>query len=97
MRELLDYFQRSFDHDKARKQGVILPAKGWSDNSTTCSSDSLFPVGVNLSYDSALRDIAQKERDLEEYLQRQRKRLGCRVRTSIFYLPLSITLPLSLA
>ena len=34
--------------------------------------------GVNPKYDDALKQISGIRSELEEYLQRQRKRLGCR-------------------
>ena len=38
---------------------------------------------MNAAYDQAVLDTTNTKRDLEDYLQRQRKRLGCRVRRSI--------------
>lgn len=40
-------------------------------------------------YDSAKGDLKAAERGLEEYLDRQRQRLGCRVSTTLFYFPLN--------
>ena len=34
---------------------------------------------MNVAYDSALKEIELTKRELDEYLQRQRKRLGSRV------------------
>ena len=62
MAEKLQFFQTSFDQDKARKTGTIDPQPG-----------------MNSDYDSAIRDIERIKQDLQEYLARQRKRLGCRV------------------
>ena len=39
----------------------------------------LLMAGVNKEYDAALKDIRVTQSELEEYLQRQRKRLGCKV------------------
>ena len=36
-------------------------------------------VGVNKQYDQALSDISRIEQQLEDYLNRQRKRLACKV------------------
>ena len=55
--------QTAFDHEKAKKDGVILPSEG-----------------VNTAYDRAKRDMRSISRELDEYLERQKKRLGCRVR-----------------
>ncbi|XP_065063209.1 DNA mismatch repair protein Msh6-like [Rhopilema esculentum] len=62
--EFLDFFKNAFDHNKAKKDGVILPKKG-----------------VHEEYDRALEDINAVERDLDDYLEKQRKRLGCRAIT----------------
>ena len=35
--------------------------------------------GVNQEYDQALQDIELVKQELENYLQKQRKRLGCKV------------------
>lgn len=37
-------------------------------------------AGVNEAYDQAVKDVNTTQSELEEYLQRQRKRLGCKVR-----------------
>lgn len=52
----------SFDHEKARKDGIIIPHKG-----------------VNPSYDNALDEIGYITKQLDDYLQQQRKRLNCKV------------------
>ena len=52
----------SFDHEKARRDGIIIPHKG-----------------VNLSYDNALAQIGNISKQLDDYLQQQRKRLNCKV------------------
>ncbi len=62
MTALIDFFKEAFDHDKARKEGVIVPGEG-----------------VNEDYDKATSGIAAVKQQLEEYLQKQRKRLGCKV------------------
>lgn len=46
---------------------------------------SLGVVGVSPEYDGAKADLKAAERGLEEYLDRQRQRLGCRVSTALFY------------
>ena len=35
---------------------------------------------MNTAYDRAKRDMRSISRELDEYLERQKKRLGCRVR-----------------
>ncbi|XP_074656040.1 DNA mismatch repair protein Msh6-like isoform X2 [Tubulanus polymorphus] len=60
VQESLDFFDKSFDHEKARKEGVIIPAKG-----------------VDTDYDEAMVGIKTINRDLEEYLSKQKKRFGC--------------------
>ncbi|KAM8945438.1 DNA mismatch repair protein Msh6 [Pelodytes ibericus] len=57
----LKRWDTSFDHEKARKTGVITPK-----------------VGFDPDYDEALRDIKTAEQSLNEYLDKQRKRLGCK-------------------
>lgn len=52
----------SFDHEKARKDGIIIPHKG-----------------VNHSYDNALAEIANITKQLDDYLQQQKRRLNCKV------------------
>ncbi|XP_029449239.1 DNA mismatch repair protein Msh6 isoform X2 [Rhinatrema bivittatum] len=49
----------SFDHEKARKTGIITPKTGFDPD-----------------YDQALQDIKGTEQSLQEYLEKQRKRLG---------------------
>nr|XP_033795890.1 DNA mismatch repair protein Msh6 isoform X1 [Geotrypetes seraphini] len=51
----------AFDHEKARKTGVITPK-----------------VGFDSDYDQALQDIKSNEQSLQEYLGKQRTRLGCK-------------------
>ena len=63
MKEILGFFQSSFNPSQAKKEGVIIPRSG-----------------VNQAYDEAMRDVSVVQSKLEEYLQRQRKRLGCKVR-----------------
>ena len=53
---------KAFDHEKARKEGIIIPQKG-----------------VNGNYDDAMAGVDMIKLKLDEYLQRQRKRLGCKV------------------
>jgi len=43
-------------------------------------------VGVNEEYDTALREVRGTKNELEEYLHRQRKRLGCKVRIVARYI-----------
>nr|BAV25096.1 DNA mismatch repair protein MutS-homolog 6 [Xenopus laevis] len=57
----LKRWDTSFDHEKARKTGVITPKAGFDPD-----------------YDKALKDVKQAEQDLNEYLDKQRKRLGCK-------------------
>eukprot|EP00079_Xenopus_tropicalis_P010511 XP_002935421.2 PREDICTED: DNA mismatch repair protein Msh6 [Xenopus tropicalis] len=57
----LKRWDTSFDHEKARKTGVITPK-----------------VGFDPDYDEALKDIKTTEQDLNEYLDKQRKRLSCK-------------------
>ncbi|KAG8443652.1 hypothetical protein GDO86_008993 [Hymenochirus boettgeri] len=57
----LKRWDTSFDHEKARKTGVITPKAGFDPD-----------------YDEALKDIKTTEQDLNEYLDKQRKRLGCK-------------------
>lgn len=46
----------------------------------TCTNEQLLvTVGVSPEYDEAKTDLKAAERGLEEYLDRQRQRLGCRV------------------
>lgn len=52
----------SFDHEKARKDGIIIPHQG-----------------VNCAYDNALAQINNINKQLDDYLQQQRKRLNCKV------------------
>ncbi|CAI9567775.1 unnamed protein product [Staurois parvus] len=57
----LKRWDTSFDHEKARKTGVITPKAGFDPD-----------------YDEALRDIKTAEQNLTDYLEKQRKRLGCK-------------------
>lgn len=57
----LKRWDSSFDHEKARKTGVITPKAGFDPD-----------------YDEALRDIKTAEQNLTDYLEKQRKRLGCK-------------------
>ncbi|XP_068089153.1 DNA mismatch repair protein Msh6 [Hyperolius riggenbachi] len=57
----LKRWDTSFDHEKARKTGVITPKAGFDPD-----------------YDEALRDIKAGEQNLTDYLEKQRKRLGCK-------------------
>ncbi|XP_063300004.1 DNA mismatch repair protein Msh6 [Pelobates fuscus] len=57
----LKRWDTSFDHEKARKTGVITPKAGFDSD-----------------YDEALKDIKAAEQNLNEYLEKQRKRLGCK-------------------
>ncbi|XP_069811021.1 DNA mismatch repair protein Msh6 [Dendropsophus ebraccatus] len=57
----LKRWDTSFDHEKARKTGVITPKAGFDPD-----------------YDEALRDIKTAEQSLNDYLEKQRKRLGCK-------------------
>lgn len=57
----LKRWDTSFDHEKARKTGVITPKAGFDPD-----------------YDQALRDIKAAEQSLTDYLEKQRKRLGCK-------------------
>ncbi|XP_056424046.1 DNA mismatch repair protein Msh6 isoform X2 [Hyla sarda] len=57
----LKRWDTSFDHEKAKKTGVITPKAGFDPD-----------------YDEALRDIKTEEQNLNNYLEKQRKRLGCK-------------------
>ncbi|KAM9316821.1 DNA mismatch repair protein Msh6 [Gastrophryne carolinensis] len=57
----LKRWDTSFDHEKARKTGVITPKAGFDPD-----------------FDEALRDIKTAEQSLTDYLEKQRKRLGCK-------------------
>ncbi|KAM4043087.1 DNA mismatch repair protein Msh6 isoform 2-T2 [Anomaloglossus baeobatrachus] len=57
----LKRWDTSFDHEKAKKTGVITPKAGFDPD-----------------YDEALRDIKATEQNLADYLEKQRKRLGCK-------------------
>ncbi|XP_069464515.1 DNA mismatch repair protein Msh6 isoform X2 [Ambystoma mexicanum] len=57
----LKRWDTSFDHEKARKTGVITPK-----------------TGFDPEFDQALEDIKCAEQSLQEYLDKQRKRLGCK-------------------
>ncbi|XP_044147978.1 DNA mismatch repair protein Msh6 [Bufo gargarizans] len=57
----LKRWDTSFDHEKAKKTGVITPKAGFDPD-----------------YDEALRDIKTTEQCLADYLDKQRKRLGCK-------------------
>ncbi|XP_053568202.1 DNA mismatch repair protein Msh6 [Bombina bombina] len=57
----LKRWDTSFDHEKARKTGVITPKAGFDPD-----------------FDVALRDIKTTDQSLNEYLDKQRKRLGCK-------------------
>ncbi|KAK7479072.1 hypothetical protein BaRGS_00029664 [Batillaria attramentaria] len=59
--EDLDHFDNAFNHEKARKDGVIVPSKG-----------------VDTEYDEAVEDMKSKEAQLQDYLEKQRQRLGCK-------------------
>ena len=48
----------------------------------TTNEPLLVTVGVSPEYDEAKTDLKAAERGLEEYLDRQRQRLGCRVSDS---------------
>ena len=62
MKESIDFFNKAFNHEKARKEGVIIPKKGVSDH-----------------YDEAIDGIDEIKKQLEHYLNKQQKRLGCKV------------------
>nr|XP_006131820.2 DNA mismatch repair protein Msh6 [Pelodiscus sinensis] len=57
----LKRWDTAFDHNEARKTGVITPKAGFDPD-----------------YDTALKDITDIEEKLQEYLVKQRKRLGLR-------------------
>ncbi|XP_045216870.2 DNA mismatch repair protein Msh6-like isoform X2 [Mercenaria mercenaria] len=57
----LKFFDHAFDHNKAKKDGVIVPSKG-----------------VDPDYDKATRDIESTQSSLQQYLDKQKTRLGCR-------------------
>lgn len=57
----LKRWDTSFDHEKAKKTGVITPKAGFDPD-----------------FDEALRDIKTAEQNLADYLEKQRKRLGCK-------------------
>lgn len=58
----LKFFQTSFDREKAKKAGVIVPSPG-----------------VDRAYDASISQIKATENELQEYLTKQRKRLGSKV------------------
>ncbi|XP_076457037.1 DNA mismatch repair protein Msh6-like [Babylonia areolata] len=60
--EDLEFFEKAFNHEKARKDGVIIPSKGVDDD-----------------FDTAMSDIRCTETELQDYLEEQRKRLGCKM------------------
>ncbi|KAJ8321863.1 hypothetical protein KUTeg_000334 [Tegillarca granosa] len=62
LKEDLQFFENAFDHNKAKKDGVIVPSSG-----------------VDPEYDQAISDIKSTERKLNDYLEKQKTRLGCRV------------------
>ena len=66
MSEPLRFFQTSFNHDQAKKAGVIVPSPG-----------------VDEAYDSAIEQITEMEHELEDYLKKQKKRLGSKVVASV--------------
>ena len=41
-----------------------------------------YHVGVDEDYDAAMQDIQSTKARLNDYLEQQKKRLGCKVRTS---------------
>ncbi|XP_036604458.1 DNA mismatch repair protein Msh6 [Trichosurus vulpecula] len=57
----LNRWDTAFDHEKARKTGIITPKTGFDSD-----------------YDQALVDIKDNEQSLLDYLEKQRKRIGCR-------------------
>ena len=65
--EQLKFFQTSFNHEQAKKAGVIVPS-----------------LGVDVAYDSSIAEIKATETKLQEYLTKQRKRLGSKVTSSCF-------------
>lgn len=63
MVDKIEFFEKAFDHARARKEGTIIPQ-----------------AGVNEDYDEAERGVNMVKQQLEEYLQKQRKRMGSKVR-----------------
>ncbi|XP_054841722.1 DNA mismatch repair protein Msh6 isoform X2 [Eublepharis macularius] len=57
----LERWDTSFDHNAARRTGVINPQTGFDSD-----------------YDKALQDINDVEERLRQYMEKQRKRLGCK-------------------
>ncbi|XP_015283165.1 PREDICTED: DNA mismatch repair protein Msh6 isoform X1 [Gekko japonicus] len=57
----LERWDTSFDHNVARRTGVINPKAGFDSD-----------------YDKALEDIKDVEERLRQYMEKQRKRLGCK-------------------
>ncbi|KAL8582855.1 hypothetical protein ACOMHN_042688 [Nucella lapillus] len=57
----LDHFEKAFNHEKARRDGVIIPTKG-----------------VDEDFDTGMADSQRLESELQEYLEQQKKRLGCK-------------------
>ncbi|XP_064652331.1 DNA mismatch repair protein Msh6-like [Lineus longissimus] len=60
----LQFFDDSFDHNKARQDGKILPNHG-----------------VDPEYDGALVEISTAKVELDDYLKKQKQRLGCKTLT----------------
>ena len=62
LKDKLQFFDASFDHQKARKEGAIVPRNG-----------------VNIIYDTALKEIEQIKQNFKDYLHQQKKQLRCKV------------------
>ena len=55
-------FQTTFDAEKAKREGKIIPTPG-----------------INPEYDEAVNDIKTAIRELEIYLSKQKKEIGCSI------------------
>ncbi|XP_076349800.1 LOW QUALITY PROTEIN: DNA mismatch repair protein Msh6-like [Tachypleus tridentatus] len=62
LKDTLDFFDNAFDHEKAKKDGKIIPSKG-----------------VDEDYDSAVTTINDTKKQLDEYLEKQKKHFMCKV------------------
>lgn len=84
LNEILEYFDQSFDHDQAKKDGIIVPSsKGtWQKKKILGMRLKciLSILGIDEHYDEALVGIKSAENELHNYLLKQRSRFNCGVR-----------------